>query len=367
MILPLILAINTLAPSVHDADIFVGTYTVGQASKGIYRIRLNMETGVLSAPVLAAETVNPSYLALDSHGRFLFSVNESGVGEVSSFSVGRDLSLKRLSTRPTLGDSPCHLSVSPGGKSVLVANYGSGNLVSLPILPDGSLQLAEGAFQNTGKGPNQDRQEGPHMHDVFVEPKARFAVACDLGTDEILSFPFSKETGRPVLAHPHRVKSPAGSGPRHAVCNPAGTVLYVDNELLNTVSVFEVTGGEGEMAEIQNITSLPEGVGAHQSKAAEIVLHPSGNWLYVSNRGHDSIAQYAVGAGGRLKLLDVFRLGVHEPRGFAIDPSGKWLVVGGQHSNNLASLEIDPRSGALKPEKSIVHLPAPVCVLFAKP
>jgi 6-phosphogluconolactonase len=315
---------------------------------------------------LAAEAVNPSYLAIDRTGRHLYAVNESGRGQVIAYSVEPNLNLRELNAQGTHGDSPCHLSVAPGGKTVLVANYGSGNVTRFPINVDGSLDRSDGEFQNHGGGPNHDRQEGPHMHMIFGTQTGRFVYACDLGTDEVLAFPFSRATGAPSFANPRRNKANAGAGPRHAVMDAKGRYLYVNNEMQSSVSVFAVNDNAGELREIQTITSLPENYAGRTNTTAEIAIHPTGKWLYVSNRGHDSIAEYAVGAGGRLKLLDVFRLTIHEPRGFAIDPTGRWLVAGGQHSNNLASMEIDQKTGLLEAEKAVIHMPAPVCVLFAK-
>lgn len=366
MILSFLFLAAAARVSAPGIDMYIGTYTAGQASKGIYRVRLDAETGQLSEPVLAGEAVNPSYLAMDSKQHSLYAVNESHGGEVVAFAIQTGGNLRRLNAQQSHGADPCHLSVSPGDRSVLVANYSSGNVACFPILADGSIGASDGGFQNTGKGPNPDRQEGPHMHMVSIDPRQRFACACDLGTDEVLTFHFSRQGGEPALALPKRIKTPPGSGPRHAVFDHAGTHLYVDNELASTVSVFSVEDRSGPVREIQNITTLLPNTN-RQNHPAEIVMHPSGRWLYVSNRGHDSIACYDVGQGGRLKLQDVIRLPVHEPRGFAVDPSGRWLVVGGQHSNNLAAMEIDQTNGLLKPERSIVRIGSPVCVLFVKP
>lgn len=367
MFLPILFAVSPLTMSKNNIDLFVGTYTVGQASKGIYRVLLDSVTGVLSTPILAAEAVNPSYLAQDSSGKFLYAVNESDRGEVLAFGVLPDHSLAKLNTQSSMGNAPCHLAVSPNGKSLLVANYGTGNVVCLPLRQDGSLDSVSGNFQNAGTGPNRDRQEGPHMHMVFFNSQRASAYACDLGTDELVRFPFNSGTDTADVSKQERVKLRAGVGPRHLVMSADGKTIYIGNELENSVSVLAFDGSYNEIKEVQNISTLPPDISTKVSKVAEIVLHPNGKWLYVSNRGYDSIAQYAIGMNGRVKLMDVFRLTVHEPRGFAIDPTGRWLVVGGQHSNNIASMGIDPKFGSLKPEHSIVRLPAPVCVIFAKP
>ncbi len=366
MILPLLFALNSIPAPTPDVDLYIGTYTTDHRSKGIYHVVLNTDTGTLTQPVVAAEITNPSYLALDSTGRFLYAVNESSQGEVWAYAVGADKKLTYLNHQSTKGSDPCHLSVAPGNKAVLVANYSKGNVTTFPIETSGKLAAATGEFQNQGSGPNSGRQEGPHMHDIAADPLRRFVYACDLGTDEILVFPFDKRAGTPSMLSPRRVKSPAGSGPRHAVMDAKGKFLYVNNELKNTVSVFGVGARTGPMNEIQNLPTLP-GDYAGQNTTAEIVIHPNGKWLYVSNRGHDSIACYEVGPAGRLTLIEIHRLKVHEPRGFAVDPTGNWIVVGGQRSSNLASLKIDQATGALHAEASIIDLPLPVSVLFKHP
>src|ERR1022692_3512313 len=162
--LPLLLIPSTLNESTTDVALYIGTYTSPKGSKGIYRVQLNTETGALSEPSLAATTQSPSYLTIDPSGLFLYSVTESSSGEVSAFKVGEGGDLSFLNNQPTGGSDPCHLSIGPGSKILMAANYSSGNLAIFPIQSDGSLGAPSGAFQNTGSGPNHSRQEGPHMH-----------------------------------------------------------------------------------------------------------------------------------------------------------------------------------------------------------
>ena len=366
MLISLFLALHTvLVPSTTE-NFFVGTYTSPDGSHGIYRVALNVETGELAEPVLAGECAQPSFLALDSTGKNLYAVDESKEGKVNSFSVGADLNLSFLNSQPTLGPAPCHLSVTPGNKMVLAANYTGGDVVALPIKSDGSLDTSSSYFQNFGSGPYTERQEHSHMHSIQVDPAHRLCYACDLGTDELLLFPFDKIAGTANLANPIRVKTPAAAGPRHLVFHPKGKFVYVANELSCTVSAYKVDAKTGQLTDVQDIPTVPPTVGPHTSTVAEIALHPNGKYLYVSNRGYDSVACYEIARDGLLKPLDIKKLSVHQPRGFAIDPSGRWFVVGGQSSHDLVSLPLDPKTGLLGDEGKKVVVHSPVCLVFAK-
>ncbi len=349
-------------PSV-TADLYVGTYT-GRVSKGIYRVRLDPSTGHLSEPILAGEAVNPSYLALDPARPLLYAVNESDVGEVCAFAIAADGSLSAINSRPSGGNGPCYLSLAPGGRSIMVANYGEGNLTSFAVEADGAVGPQIGEYRPPARTSASGRRVPSHMHMMAVEPSGRFAYACDLGLDDVLTFPYSTKNGMPSLADPKIVTLPAGSGPRHGVVDRRGRILYVANELKATVSVFSVRGRTGPSTDLQNLSTLPAGMPVGNTHTAEIALHPSGKWLYVSNRGYDSIACFRVEPSGTLALLDIYRLTAREPRGFAIDPSGNWLVVAGQNSNDLAALRIDLHTGRLTEFGSSVKVPTPVCVVF---
>jgi 6-phosphogluconolactonase len=366
MLLPLLLALaNT--PFAEEVDFYIGTYTSKEGSRGIYRSRLNTRTGALSEPILAAEAASPSFLALHPNGRFLYAVHETTGGDVSAYAIGDDKNLRLLNTESSKGGGPCHLTVDPTGKNVLTAAYGGGSFACLPIRPDGSLAPVSSFFQNTGSGPDKGRQEGPHGHAIYADAKSRFVYACDLGTDEVLTFRFDPSKGELTLAEPRSTKTPAGGGPRHLALHPKRKFAYVNNEMGNSVTAYAVDEKTGSMRELQTIPTLPEGEKKPGRSTAEIILHPNGRWLYVSNRGHDSIAAYAIGRDGKLTLLEIESAGVKEPRGFDVDPSGKWLVVGGQNSNDLTALAIDPATGKLQPGTARVAVGKPVCVVFAKP
>ncbi len=364
MFFPVLLAIHSaLAPV--NIDFYVGTYTSPTGSQGIYRVTLNTESGQLSEPSLAATAVNPSYVAISPQGHYLYAVNESGHGEVGAYKIGREHQLVPIGNQSAGGSAPCHVSVTSDGKTVFAANYSSGNVIAFPVLGDGSLGSGSETFLNTGSGPNRDRQEGPHMHSIQVDPKGRYVLAADLGTDELLGFPIGP-SGQIHLADPVRTKTKPGAGPRHFDFSENGKFVYVANELNDTVGVYSAEAVAGKLAPIQEVPLLPDGVSLEGTTAAEIFLHPNGKWLYVSTRGYDSLVCFSIQKGGRLKLVQSYKLPVHFPRGFAIDPTGKWIVVGGQMSNDLLALKIDPKSGGIGEAGSRVALSSPVGIAFVR-
>ena len=357
MMLPLLMAFALP----REVDLYVGTYTSKEGSRGVYRARLDERTGALSAPTLAAEGDNPSYVALGPGGKTLYAVHETEPGAASAYQIAEDGSLSSLGAVSGLGAAPCHLAVGSKGKNLLVASYGSGTVAVLPILEDGSLGTPGQTFRNAGSGPNKARQEGPHAHFVQTDPKARFAYVCDLGTDEILVYPYDPAKGE--FGEPDRTKAAPGAGPRHLAFGPEGRFAYVNDELSNAVVAYAVDPEHGSLTAVGTVSSLPaESKG--ESHSAEIAVHPDGRWLYVSNRGDDSLAVFRIERDGTLQTVAVQPAGVKEPRGFGIDPSGRWMVVAGQNSDDLVSYPIDPKTGRLGAATGHAKLGKPVCVVF---
>ena len=330
---------------------YLGTYTAPGGSQGIYRATLDRDTGAISAPTLAAQAANPSYLAL--RGDRLYACLETADGGAAAFRVGRGGGLEALNVRNGVGAYACHLAATR--ERLFVANYGGGSVAALPIGSDGALGEPT-IVANAGKGATP-RQEAPHLH--YVGIRGDHLYACDLGTDEILVYPFAK--GK--LGPPDRTKLRAGGGPRHLAFSPDGRFAYANAELDNSVTAFAIDL-YGALTALQTVSSLPDGY-AGKSGSAEIAVHPNGRWLYVSNRGHDSLAVYGIGKDGTLSLTEVQAAGVVEPRGFGIDPSGRWVVVAGQNSDDLVSLPIDPKTGRLGEVKGRAKIAKPVCVVFA--
>ncbi len=351
-----------------EVELFIGTYTSPTSgSKGIYRATLNTKTGELSTPTLAAEAKSPSFLAVHPTGKYVYAVLEEGGGKCSSYAVEKDGKLKHLNTQDVGGSGPCHVWVDPAGKTVLTACYGDGTITSLLVNVDGAVSKPITIFKNSGTGPDKSRQEGPHGHAVYTDASGKFAYSCDLGTDEVLVFKLDGDKGTLTLAEPRSAKVPPGGGPRHLALHPNGKFAFVNNEMTLTVTAFARNPENGALKEIHTLSTLPADDQSTKNRStAEIFCHPSGKYVYVSNRGHDSIAAYSIADDGKLTLLEIEKCGVAVPRGFGIDPTGNWLVVGGQDSNDLTVMKIDPATGKLSPGTSKVKCGAPVCVVFNK-
>ncbi len=342
--------------------VYFGTYT-GTGSKGIYRSALDGDSGHLSAPQLVAEAENPSFLALSPNGRFLYAALEAGGGAVGAWAISGHGDLTALNQQPSGGAGACHVSVDATGKNVLVANYGSGSIACFPLRDDGLLGERSALIQHTGSGPNAQRQEKPHAHSIYADPANAFVYACDLGTDEVKIYRFDAAAGTLTPNDPPAGRVPPGAGPRHFALHPRG-FAYANNEMGLSVTAFAHDAASGALTEIQTVPTLPEGSTQDGASTAEMFIHPTGRWLYVSNRGHDTIAVYEIGGDGKLTPVEHAPT-PREPRGFHISPDGRWLVVGGQKDDTVAVFRMDATTGKLRATGQTVEVAAPVCVLFA--
>lgn len=356
--------------------VYIGTYT-GDKSKGIYLFQLQAENpsapqNIALAPLgLAAETPSPSFLELDVRRRLLFAVNELNEfngkpgGGVSSFAIDRDLGkLTPINQESSVGGGPCHLVLDKERRYLLVANYGGGSVAVLPVGRDGRLGAASDFVQHTGSSVNPERQRGPHAHCVTMDPDNRFAFVCDLGLDKVLVYRFDAQRGKLTPHDPPFAPLKPGSGPRHMVFRPDGRFAYVNNELTSTVTVFSYDKRAGVLKEVQTITTLP----AHfegTNSTAEIDVHRSGKFLYVSNRGHNSIVLFNVDGGkGTLTHVEDQSTGGSTPRHFGIDPSGRYMAIGNQASDTVLMARIDGGNGRLTPSAVFTSTPIPICMKF---
>ncbi len=348
-----------------DYFVYFGTYT-GKASKGIYVSRLNTATGKVSNPELAAEAGSPSFVAIHPNHRFLYAVGEGGrIGGVSAFSIDPATGkLKLLNKVSSVGRGPCHVTVDRTGKCVLIANYGDGTAAVFPVKDDGSLGEHTAFVQHKGSSVDPARQKEPHAHSVNMSPDNRFAFIADLGLDKVLIYKFDPAKGTITPNDPAFGAVAPGSGPRHFSFHPNGKFAYVINEMLSTVTAFSYDATRGALKEVQTVTTLPKGFAAENS-TAEVQVHPSGKFLYGSNRGHDSIAVFAIdGAKGTLKFIEHVSTQGKTPRNFGIDPSGAYLLAANQDTDNVAVFRIDAKTGRLTPTGQVLTVGNPVCVKF---
>ena len=358
--------------------VFVGTYTTKTESKGIYGYEFDADTGKLTPKGVAAETRDPSWVAVHPSGKFLYGANEAGkASTVSAFAVdAKSGRLTLLNQIPSLGEDPCYLSFDKTGKYLLVANYSSGSIAVFPILADGRLGEHTALVKDQGAtGPNKERQQAPHAHWIETSPDNRSVYVADLGLDRVLHYGFDATNGtlstEPVQSNwSHSVldlsaKLAQGTGPRHAAFSRNGVQMYVLGELQSTVTAFDMIGTDDFVpTAFQRISALPKGFSG-RNDAAEIALHPSGKFLYASNRGNDTIAVFDVQRrGGRLNLAANVSTGGKEPRHFAIDPSGKYLLAENQFSNNIVVFRIDAATGGLTLTGQVVEVPSPVDISF---
>ncbi len=360
--------------SVHAAPatldfVYIGTYT-GHGSEGIYVCEFDLATGRFTSPEIAAKTPSPSFLAVAPGEDFLYAVNETDqfdgqpAGAVSAFSMDSSTGkLKLLNQVSSRGSGPAHIVLDRTGRFALVANYGGGSVTVLPLLPDGKIGESTAFMQHKGSSVNRERQEGPHAHAIAMSPDNRFAIVADLGLDQLLVYPFDASHG--TLGQPRIVNTDPGAGPRHLTFSKSGKFVYVINEMASTVTVYSYDPRDGAMAPLQTVSSLPANL-AGKNTAAETVLHPSGKFLYASNRGDDnSIASFAVDSSkGTLTFIERVATGGKTPRNFAIDPSGEWLLAANQDSNTVVTFRVNRETGHLTPTGDPISVGSPTMVDF---
>lgn len=348
--------------------VYVGTYTDG-ASKGIYRLDLDPATGRLSEPALAAEAVNPSFLAWHPTKNVVYAVSEINTvgpqkaGTVIAFAVTGD-KLEKINEQPSGGAHPCYVSVNAEGTHVFAANYSGGSVAAFPLRPDGGIGEASAVVAHTGSSVHQ-RQRQPHAHSILPARGTPFVLAADLGIDRVLVYRFDRTTGSLTPNDPPGAAAEPGAGPRHLALNPAGDTLFVVNELKSTVASYGWDGKAGTLQAAAVTSTLPEGFSGSNT-TAEVAVHPSGPFVYVSNRGHDSIAVFRVGAGRALTRVSVHSTEGNQPRHFGIDPSGRFLLAANQKSDSIVVFRIDQETGALADTGIRARVPTPVCVRFRR-
>jgi 6-phosphogluconolactonase len=352
-------------PALHTKFIaYVGNYTNKTDSKGIYEFRFDAATGKMSGLELAGPTKDPSWVVVHPSGKYLYAANEMGKGStVSAFAIDQASGkLTFLNELPALGEDPCHLSFDRTGKFLLSANYSSGNVVVYPILADGKLGEHTALQEDKGKtGPDAKRQDRSHAHWIATAENNQFVYVADLGLDQVLIYKFDDAKG--TLAAAAAADFKPGTGPRHVAFSRDRKYMYVLGELTSTVTVFASDGPE-KFRSVQNVLMLPAGFSG-RNDAAEIEIHPSGKFLYASNRGRDSVVEYAIDANsGKLTQVQDVPTGGKEPRHFAIDPTGRFLLAENQNTNTIVEFRIDPATGNLAATGETLTVPSPICISF---
>ena len=365
-------AIAIFMPRAASADsvwVFVGTYT-GKKSQGIYRVEFDTDTGKLGQPALAAKVTNPSFLALAPDHKHLFCVCEMNefrgmkAGAVGSFVLNvKTGGLKAINLQSSLGTGPCHIVCDKLGKHVLVANYGSGSVAVLPVAKDGKLGEACCFIQHKGASVDKDRQEGPHAHSANLDAANKFVAVCDLGLDKVLVYKYDSAAGKLTANDPPSVSVTPGSGPRHLAFHPNGKFAYVNCEMASTLTAMSYDAATGEFKLLNTLSTLPAPFKGNST--AETFVHPNGKFVYTSNRGHNSIAIFAIDqATGKIKAIGHQGKGIKTPPSFNIDPTGKWMVVANQDGDSVIVYGIDGKTGQLTPTGEKVEVGAPVCIEF---
>ena len=371
MALTLLVPFGTTAAGKGDWFAYIGTYTRGK-SKGIYAFRFSPSTGAATEIGLVAETSNPSFLVVHPNQQFLYAANEDSnyqgqsAGSVSAFAIDRATGrLKHLNTVSTKGAGPCHVALDRKGRWLIASNYGGGSTAVFPVKADGWLGEASAFVQHSGPVALPQRQGGPHAHYATVTPDNRLVMVADLGLDKILVYRLDAVKGTLTPHDPPFGKTAPGTGPRHGAFRPDGKFFYALTEIVPGVTAFRYNAAKGSLDEIQTISSLPADYTGNKS-GAEIAAHPSGKFLYSSNRGHNTIAAFRVDPkDGKLTAGDRTPTGGRTPRSFAIDPTGKWLLAANQDTDNIVLFRIDQTTGALTPAGKTIEAAVPVCIVFS--
>lgn len=362
---------NMIAATPEKLTVYIGTYT-GGTSKGIYAYEFDTTSGALKEIGLAAETPSPSFLAIHPNNQFLYAVNEldnfggQKHGAITAYKIdpSNPAKLTKINEVTSRGAHPCHIIVDKAGKHVLVANYTGGNVVAYAIDADGKIGKETAFIQHTGSSVNQSRQKEAHAHSINLDAANRFAFVADLGLDKVMVYKYDAAAGTLTANEPGFATIKPGGGPRHFALSPNGKHAYVNHEMTGHITAFNYDSAKGTLSEIQTISTLPGGNPVQGNSTAEILVHPSGKFVYCSNRGHNSIAAYTVAPDGKLTYIENESTRGKTPRNFNIDPSGKFLIAANQESDSLAVFKIDQSSGKLDPVGDVVSAPKPVCIKF---
>lgn len=342
------------------ARFYVGTGAKDTGSS-ISLCELTLKSGAVTVIDTFNNAVGPGYVTFSPDKKNLYSVNQDHT--IAAFAVGKGGELTYLNSQFAEGQNPCHVSVHPSNRMAFLANYGSGSWAAYRLDEDGKLSGASDKFQFSGSGPDKSRQEKPHAHCVVPSPNGNFVYVSDLGTDRLMNYKIDKKTGQ-VVANPAQAyfSTKPGAGPRHLAIHSSGKYLYLLNEMHTSLTACAIDA-QGVVTEIETVPTIPADFREKNTSAA-IRLHPNGKYVYVSNRGYNSIHGFEILKNGKLKSVGEVRQELNTPRDFNFDPSGKFMIVGNQKTNDLTVFRVDPKTGQMTFLSKSIALKDPICVQF---
>ena len=361
-ILPLLLACGIAFTALGQQSLrfYIGSLTPGPTSL-ITLCALDSKTGTIARLDTFNHCKGPGYLAISANKRYLYAATQSN--EIKSFSIDRQGKLTYLNSQSSEGLNPCYVSVHPTGKLAFLANYTGGSVTALPIGADGQVKPASSTDQYMGSGPNKPRQDKAHAHCALASANGKYLYVTDLGTDRIVNYRVDVQTGK-LAPNPAQAffSSRPGVGPRHMVVHPSGNRLFVVNELTATLTALAIDKN-GVLSEIQTVATLPTTF-SKPNTAAAIRLHPNGKFLYVSNRGYNGITAFQINADGTLQQVDTETQAISTPRDFNIDPTGNYLIVANMDTDNLTVYRLNPSTGQLTFQAESLQVSKPTCIVF---
>ena len=357
--------LSIVLATVAQAQQNTARFYVGSGNKGtdsaITLCELNLKDGTVTVVDTFKNVQGPGYVSLSPDQKYLYSVNQDHT--IAAFAVGKEGTLTYLDKQPAEGVNPCHVSVHPSGKMAFLANYTSGTWAAYPIGANGEVKAASATYAFTGSGPDKSRQEKPHAHCAIPSPNGKYVYISDLGTDRLMNYTVDAKSGK-VLPNPAQAyfSTQPGAGPRHMAFHPPGKYLYLLNEMKATLTACAVDGN-GIVKEIETVNTVPADFSGKNTSAA-VHVHPNGKFVYASNRGYNSIHAYEIQKNGSLKSVGEVREGIDIPRDFNFDPSGTFMVVGNQKTNDLVVYKVDPKTGAMTFLSKSIALKDPICFVF---
>lgn len=353
--------------SAEEQVVFVSSFAAGKEG-AITSFRLNLDSGQLEKLATTGDMEHPFFMAMANDGKNLYAIHAPGTfgGKenefVSAYEVlGKSGELKLRNRETTKGTGSCYLAIDASSRELLVANYFSGSVASLPVMKDGSLNAPASFFQHVGSSVNPERQTVARAHCFVISPDNRFAFAADLGMDQIVGYALAHDKGALTLKRQRFVRTLPGAGPRHLTFSPNGKQVYVINELLNSISRFDYEMETGNLYEHETISTLPEGTKV-TSHCADLKITPNGKFLYGTNRGHDSLACYRIRESGELELIEIIPSTGKGPQNLAITPDGKWLLCANMPGDALAVFSIDETTGKLSLRGKPIAIKSPSCI-----